>query len=186
VEDKIAKVLHHHSKLSLSLQDFKPSAVLVPLFKKNSDYHLLFTLRNQEVRHHKGEISFPGGVCDPEDPHLLATALREAQEEMGILEKDVKILGEMDDLITPTYYRITPFVGKIPHPYPFEPNHKEIDAVLEIPLKHFQNEENMQLKKVTLFGEEYEIPYYKWENHTIWGATGRIVRQLVELIKKEL
>ena len=72
----------------LNSKEFKPSAVLVPLFQKNGIDHLLFNVRNQKVKHHKGEICFPGGVYDPQDQHLLKTALRETKEEMGIQEKD--------------------------------------------------------------------------------------------------
>lgn len=179
------KILHNRSKHKLTLKNFKPSAVLVPVFEKNGEDILLFTQRNQKVRHHKGEICFPGGTYDPKDHFLLNTALRETEEEIGLKAEDILILGELDDLITPTSFRINPFVARIPYPYPFQINEKEIDCLIEIPLMHFMDEKNLELRKVTFEGEEVEIPFYHWEKHTIWGATGRIVRQLISLLKNK-
>lgn len=186
MEDAIERILQKRKKSEIRLKDFRPSAVLVPVFKKESEDHLLFTLRNDQVRHHKGEICFPGGTFDEEDKNLLTTALREAEEELGIQKKDIKILGELDEIITPTFFRIAPFVGRIPFPYPLKINQQEISEVLEIPLSHFFDEKRLRTERVEHFGETFEIPYYEWKNHTVWGATGRIVRQLVETLKKGL
>lgn len=180
--ETLDKILHNRRKNRISIRNFTPSAVLVPVFEKNSEDHLLFTQRNQKVQHHKGEICFPGGVYDKKDHFLLNTALRECEEEIGLKPEDVLILGELDDLMTPTYFRINPFVARIPYPYPFKINETEIDSVLEIPLRHFMDEKNLELKTVSIEGEEVEIPFYHWENHQIWGATGRIVRQLINLL----
>jgi 8-oxo-dGTP pyrophosphatase MutT (NUDIX family) len=182
VKDELSQILKAHIKKPITLKDFKASAVLAPLFTKNSEDYLLFTVRNEKVRHHKGEICFPGGVFDPSDHDLLRTALRECEEELGIQKKDIEILGELDDLITPTMYRISPYVGRIPHPYPFEVNPREIAELFEVPLSHFLNEKNLKLKRVEYFGEKVEIPFYEWKHHNIWGATARVVKQLVELI----
>ncbi len=179
------RILKNRSKHRVTLKNFRASAVLVPLLEKNGEEHLLFTVRNQKVRHHKGEICFPGGTYDKSDHFLLNTALREAEEEIGLKAEDILILGELDDLITPTLFRINPFVGRIPYPYPFKMNEKEIDGVLEIPLAHFMDETQLKLKKVKFEGEEVEIPFYDWNKHSIWGATGRIVRQLVSVLKKK-
>lgn len=184
MQNSIGKILSRHKKVKVTLKDFKPSAVLVPLFTKDAEDYLLFTVRNDKVRHHKGEVCFPGGVYDKKDRNLLTTALREVKEELGIKEKDVEILGELDDLITPTFYRITPFVGRIPYPYPLKMSQKEISTTLEIPLNYFMDEKRLHVEHFEYFGESFEIPFYKWKNHSIWGATGRIVRQLVEVMKK--
>jgi 8-oxo-dGTP pyrophosphatase MutT (NUDIX family) len=183
MKDSLQKILSSRRKTSVNLKDFKPSAVLVPLFTKDFEDHLLFTVRNDKVRHHKGEVCFPGGTYDKKDRSLRKTALREAEEELGIREKEVKILGELDDLITPTFYRICPFVGKIPYPYPLKINQREIAETLEIPLSYFMDEKKLHVEHFEYFGESFEIPFYKWKNYSIWGATGRIVKQLVEIIK---
>lgn len=176
------RILRQRAKHRLSLKNFRPSAVLVPVFEKDGEDYLLFTKRNQEVRHHKGEICFPGGTYDKRDHFLVNTALRETQEEIGLKPEDVLVLGELDDLITPTYFRINPFVARIPYPYPFLINEREIECLLEIPLAHFMDESQLQVKKVSFEGDEVEIPFYHWQTHTIWGATGRIVRQLIKVL----
>ncbi len=176
------KILHNRRKHRVSIRNFTLSAVLVPVFEKNNEDYLLFTMRNQNVRHHKGEICFPGGVYDKKDHFLLNTALRETEEEIGLKPEDVLVLGELDDLMTPTYFRINPFVARIPYPYPFKINEKEIDCLIEVPLRYFMDEKHLELKKVTIEGDEVEIPFYHWKKHTIWGATGRIVRQLINLL----
>ena len=182
MEDPLRQILCGHAKRKVSLKDFKPSAVLAPLFVREGEDHLLFTVRNERVRHHKGEICFPGGVYDRVDHSLLNTALRECEEELGLKPQDIEILGELDDLITPTYYRITPFVGRIPHPYPLIVNAKEISRTLEVPLSFFLDEKNLKLKDVEYFGEIHQVPLYEWQGNAIWGATGRVVRQLVALV----
>lgn len=168
---------------SSTLQEFKPSAVLLPLFQKNFEDHLLFTVRNHQVKHHKGEICFPGGVYDKSDQDLLKTALRETEEEMGIQQKDIHVLGELEELITPTYYRISPFVGRIPYPYSFQVNKQEVEEVIEIPLSYFMDETRVKFDQVTFFGKEFKRPSYQWNHHLIWGATAMMVRQLVKKLK---
>lgn len=184
MQDPIHQILSAHPKKKVSLKDFKPSAVLAPLFIKEGEETLLFTVRNDRVRHHKGEVCFPGGVYDRSDHNLLNTALRECQEELGLQKQDIEILGELDDLITPTYYRITPFVGKIPHPYPLIVNAKEIAETIEVPLSFFLDETHLKEKTVEYFGESHQVPLYEWKGYPIWGATGRVVRQLVTLVRQ--
>jgi 8-oxo-dGTP pyrophosphatase MutT (NUDIX family) len=179
----LQKILKTRTKHRVELENFRPSAVLVPVFYKSGEEHLLFTVRNEKVRHHKGEVCFPGGAYDPPDKTLEKTALRECEEEIGIPEKTIEVIGEMDDLITPTFYRISPFVGILPYPYSLKINHREIAEVIEIPLSHFKEEKHLRLEYFEYFGENFEIPFYSWKNQTIWGATARIVRQLVELMR---
>jgi 8-oxo-dGTP pyrophosphatase MutT (NUDIX family) len=186
VRDTISQILRHYSKPTLSLQGYVPSAVLVPLFLKQGQYHLLYTQRSHEVRDHKGQISFPGGCREAEDRDLLQTALRETQEELGIKPQDVEILGELGDIYTPTHYQITPFVGMIPHPYAITPNRHEIEALIEVPFDHLLEPNNEHHGHLEFFDTDMDMPYFRYQQHTIWGATGRITRELVELIKKNL
>lgn len=153
------------------------AAVLLPLFSKDGDYHLLFTKRTDKVKRHKGEISFPGGLFDPMDRDLAATALREAHEEIGLLPQDVLLLGELDEVVTLTDFVVSPFVGLIPYPYRFVPSPYEIAEIITIPLDAFFRE------GVAREGEEMTLSYH-WGDHVIWGATARIVRQFLEIISK--
>jgi 8-oxo-dGTP pyrophosphatase MutT (NUDIX family) len=119
-------MLSSRKRRVISHPPFSHAAVLVPLYKKGEDCHLLFTKRTDRVKYHKGEISFPGGVFDEGDFELEKTALREAFEEVGLKEKDVQIIGVLDDIVTTTEFIVTPYVGIFPYPYPFQLSKVEI------------------------------------------------------------
>ena len=99
-----------------------PAGVLIPMYEKDGEHFVIFTLRTETVEHHKGQISFPGGAFNPGDENLLDTALRESFEEIGLFPSDVEVMGELDDQVTVSNFRITPFVGFIPYPYTFHPS----------------------------------------------------------------
>lgn len=163
----------------------KRAAVLIPVFKKDGEYHLLFTRRTDLVEHHKGQISFPGGRQDPEDQDLLTTALREAEEEMGIHKEDVRILGELDDICTVTDFCVSPFVGLIPYPYPFRPNPHEIAEIIEVPLAALLDPERLRREFREHAGRTWPVYFYRHGRHTIWGATASILKQLLDLLPEE-
>src|SRR5512143_3716715 len=106
--DRIRTILSSRKRRVIEHPPFSHAAVLVPLFKKEEDCHLLFTKRSDQVKHHKGEISFPGGVVDEEDLELVNTALREAHEEIGLKRNDVQVVGILDDIVTVTQFIVTP------------------------------------------------------------------------------
>jgi 8-oxo-dGTP pyrophosphatase MutT (NUDIX family) len=186
MEEKIKKILACRSKACIEDQRWKRAAVLIPIFKKDGEYHILFTRRSDTVPHHKGQISFPGGRQDRKDQNALAAALREAHEEMGIQEKDVQILGELDDFCTATSdFCISPFVGLIPYPYPFQVNEREIEEVIEAPLVALLDERKFRQEIHWRNGEPLEVLFFQYQDHTIWGATARILKQLLELLPEE-
>jgi 8-oxo-dGTP pyrophosphatase MutT (NUDIX family) len=159
------------------------AAVLVPLFSKNGEPHVLLTKRSDFVEHHKGEVSFPGGKLDPEDPDLKSCALRETEEEVGIDPGDVKIVGELDDFYTvATSFLVVPFVGVIPYPYDFRPSSREIVSLLRVPLEIFFDPARRTEETCFIRGQRVEIVSYFWEGQTIWGATGRILKHFVEIL----
>jgi 8-oxo-dGTP pyrophosphatase MutT (NUDIX family) len=182
VEKKLLEILTGRLKIHIHDANLMPAAVLIPLFVREGEYNLLFTRRTETVEHHKGQISFPGGRRDPEDPDLLATALREAEEEMGIRRKDVRIVGELDDICTVTNFCVTPFVGLIPYPYPFQVNLHEIEEVLEIPLAVLLNKAHFREEIRERSGQSYPAFFYQYKHHAIWGATARILKQLLDLL----
>src|SRR4030042_3446680 len=118
--DQIGKILNSRERRVIEQPSLARAAVLVPLFKKGEHCHIVFTKRSDNVRYHKGEISFPGGVFDDRDLELQRTALRAAFEEIGLKGSDVQIIGVLDDIITVTQFIVTPFVGLFPSPYPFK------------------------------------------------------------------
>jgi 8-oxo-dGTP pyrophosphatase MutT (NUDIX family) len=186
MEKKIKEILACRGKACIEDPRFKRAAVLIPLFKKNGEYYILFTRRTDKVEHHKGQISFPGGRQDKKDKDLLTTALREAREEMGIEKKDVRILGELDDICTATTdFCVSPFVALIPYPYPFKVNSREIEEVIEVPLSVLLDESRFRQELHKRDGKPFLVYFYRHKDHTIWGATATILKQLLDLLPEE-
>ena len=180
--DQIRNILSSRERKVIDNLSFARAAVLVPLYKKGENCHLLFTKRTDKVKYHKGEISFPGGVFDEEDSELEKTALREAFEEVGLKEKDVQIIGVLDDIVTVTEFIITPFVGLFPYPYPFKVSEIEIAELIEVPLSFFLREDTYSEKVIFRMNREEMVDVFQYENHIIWGATARILKQFLDLI----
>jgi len=182
-KEKIAQVLHNYQKKKISNENLKPSAVLIPIFCKEGEYHILFIKRSQGVNFHKGQFAFPGGNHELHDSNLRQTALREAKEEIGLATKDVEILGELDDCPTlGSGYVISPFVAFIPYPYHFQLDSKEVEEFFSVPLSALMNESNFRQDYYPT-GDKAGPGYaYEYEGKIIWGATARIVRQFIELL----
>ena len=163
-----------------------PAAVTVLVYSKNDKSIILLHKRTDKVEHHKGEISFPGGVKDPDDADFMATALRETYEEMGISPADIKILGQLDDVTTRTNFVIKPFVGTIPYPYTFNVNIDEVAEVIEIPLEELLKPANIREEALlTPDGQTIRAYAYAYNAHLVYGATAAIVTQLIEIIRGE-
>ncbi|MDP2968392.1 MAG: CoA pyrophosphatase [Deltaproteobacteria bacterium] len=180
--DEIIKMLTLRERGAIEHPSFARAAVLVPLFNKEGSCHLLLTKRTDQVKYHKGEISFPGGMVDEDDLSLEKTALREANEEIGLKESDVQIIGVLDDIVTITQFIVTPFVGLFPYPYPFKTSPVEIAELIEVPLSFLLTEENFNEREITRMGRKEIIYAYQYGEHTIWGATARILKQFLDLI----
>jgi len=180
--DRIGRILSSRERRAIDHPPFSHAAVLVPLFKKGGDCHILFTKRSDQVKYHKGEISFPGGVVDEEDLELINTALREAHEEIGLEKSDVQILGILDDIVTVTEFIVTPIVGLFPYPYPFKVSEVEIAELIEVPLSSLLDENCFSKKEITRGGRKEIVHAYQYGTHTIWGATARILKQFLDLL----
>jgi len=159
------------------------AAVIVFIYYKQKDLCVLLNKRSLLVEHHKGEISFPGGVMDYTDKSILDTALREAEEEMGIQPAHVDIVSQLSNVITRTNFIITPFVGIISEAYPFKINKEEIDQILEIPLTDLIKQLEQQISSINsgIPGNSF---HYSYENHIIWGATANILSELLFVVSK--
>jgi 8-oxo-dGTP pyrophosphatase MutT (NUDIX family) len=176
VKQQIEKILSHRKKKKITGENLKASAVLIPLFYNQGQYYVLFTERSDEVVFHKGQVCFPGGTREPSDSSLLKTALRESQEEIGLESRYIEILGELDDMLTfVTDYVISPFVAFISYPHPLRTNGREVKRAFSVPLSFLMDEANFKQDSYA----------YEYEGHIIWGATARILRQFIDLLKSE-
>jgi 8-oxo-dGTP pyrophosphatase MutT (NUDIX family) len=158
--------------------------VLAPLFAhgESSELHLVLTRRRADLRRHAGEIAFPGGRRDPGDPDLATTALREAEEEIGLPRADVELIGELPPVSTfATNYVIHPFVGTIPAGASWRPSALEVDEVLELPVEAVRAGRT----RTTLErrGIRFETDAYVVEEHLIWGATARIIELMLARLR---
>jgi len=163
---------------------YTPAAVLVPIFKINDEYHLLFIKRAPSVEYHQGHISFPGGVVNETDGSPEEAALREAYEEIGLLKNDVEIMGPIDDSLTfvPPFI-VHPFVGLIPHPYPFNINPREVEKTIEVPLKFFASQVSKDNVTPAEFEGDIVYPEYRYNGELIWGTTASIVANFLRILK---
>jgi 8-oxo-dGTP pyrophosphatase MutT (NUDIX family) len=158
------------------------AAVLVPLFLEGDDLVAVFTERRPDLRHHAGEISFPGGRQDFPDEDLRRTALREAEEEIGLAADDVELVGALAPTGTfVTGYRIHPFVGLIGPGHSWTRQETEVERVLELPLPELVR--GYEMKRLIRRGVPIKTPTYTVDGHLVWGATARIVENLLERLE---
>jgi len=182
---RIKEILAHREVKRVVVESgLARAAVLLPLFMKDRSYHILFTKRTDRVKHHKGEISFPGGNYDATDEDIVATALREAHEEIGLRPQDVALVGALDEVRTLSDFVVSPFVGFIPYPYTFIPSPEETEEIIILPLADFLTEGVLAEEYMTYQERTERVSTYHCGRHVIWGATARILRQFLELISE--
>ena len=165
--------------MRLNVPGPRRSAVLVPLYVDAAGAaHLVFTERRADLRRHAGEISFPGGRSEPGDADLRATALRETQEELGLPPDGVELLGALQP--TPTFVTGYPFVGLIEPGFRWVPQEREVAQVLELPLEAVRA--GYRRRRLVRRGMPFRTDAYETGGHLVWGATARIVADLLERV----
>ena len=163
----------------------RPAAVLIPLHYHDDEWHVILNVRSQFVGLHQGEIAFPGGKFEPTDPDMLACALREADEEMGIAPEDVDVIGSLEPVLTRTDYLVWSTVGVIPHPYRFEVDENEVAEILEIPLDHLLTDAAARHEaRLNPDGTLLQRKAYAHGPYLVFGATAWILAQLLDLLRE--
>jgi len=160
---------------------FPEAAVLIPL-TRGENPEMILTLRASGLSTHGGEVAFPGGRRDPEDPDLMFTALREAEEEIGLPPGMVEVVGPLSPLVSRHGLQVTPFVGLIPDYVEYRPNDAEIAAVFSVPLAFFREDPREHTHRIDYQGRSCYVPCYRYENYKIWGLTAIMIVELVNVL----
>lgn len=177
----------------------RPAAVLIPLYTvneadyKNHVWRVLLTRRTNNVADHQGQVAFPGGGADPMDTSLEMTALREAQEEIGLDPSQVKILGRMNSLWTISNYLVTPIVGVIPWPFPIRLEEAEVSRAFSIPLDWLADPSHHEVRYRAIpspyseiLGREFHpvIYFQTYQDELLWGVSAEITLRLINILYK--
>ena len=187
---RIAEKLDWHVEMQGDLQDAlnrecKAAAILLPIVLRDEGLTVLLTRRAQHLKHHPGQISFPGGKVEAYDRSHVDTALREAQEEIGLLAQSVEVIGQLPPYRTVSAYQITPIVGLIAPDFSVTLDANEVDSVFEVPLSFLMNADHHQLRAYQASSQSvvrhfYSMPY---QDFFIWGATAALLRNLFHLLR---
>ena len=183
-KEKLKRLLNKKSRPITDRPDLFPAAVLLPLFQKNRETHIVLTKRTDKVEHHKGQISFPGGAFHYEDLDCLTTALRETEEEIGIEMDAVEVLGELDHMVTLSNFRICPYVGIIPYPYPFKLSPFEVERLIELPLDYLLKQAELKEALFEYQGQSVINLCFDYQGDIIWGATARILKNFMDILSE--
>jgi 8-oxo-dGTP pyrophosphatase MutT (NUDIX family) len=161
-----------------------PCGVLLALVPAQDDYRVLYTLRSEALPSHKGQVAFPGGRRSQGDASLLDTALREAEEEVGLAREDVVVLGALDDVYTmATDFRITPFVGVIPPDYRFRADPREVADIFTVGIAELLDPRHHGVTRREWRGASYPVDVITAGPHAIWGATHAMTLDLIDCIR---
>jgi len=165
-------------------EGYRLSAVLLPFIEKEGEWHLLLTRRADDLEHHRGQVAFPGGSVEAGESAVDA-ALRETGEEIGIHPEAVEVIGEIDEIWTPTGYVITPVVGVLKTLDGLAPDEREVARVFTVPLAYFADEGNAELKTMHVGPWTRDVYFYYPEGETVWGATAFIIRGMLKRMERQ-
>jgi 8-oxo-dGTP pyrophosphatase MutT (NUDIX family) len=180
---RLAAALGARTRDTIDVTGHRPAAVLVPLLRRDGEWRLLFTERGAAMRAHGGQVSFPGGAVDPDETRER-TALREADEEVGIDPAQVRILGLLGDVPTPSGFVVTPVVGWVePAPIVYRPSPIEVARIFEVAVGRFRQPGVLErVGEVERWGRRFPLIRYRVDGHDVWGATARMVYELLSLL----
>ncbi|MDX1370630.1 CoA pyrophosphatase [Pseudomonas sp.] len=180
--DELLLRMRGYSPQSMQIDTRYPeAAVLVPI-TRSDEPEVVLTLRASGLSTHSGEVAFPGGRRDPEDADLIQTALREAEEEIGLPPGLVEIVGPLSALVSRHGIQVTPYVGLVPDFVEYQPNDAEIAAVFAVPLAFFRDDPRETTHRIDYLGRSWYVPSYRYGEYKIWGLTAIMLIELVNLV----
>lgn len=180
----VREALSAVDRQSVSDPSLTQAAVMVLLYMRDGEYHVLLNKRSDTVEDHKGEMAFPGGRLEPTDASPEEAALRETFEEMGVRPEDVGVLGPLGGVTTPSGYFVNPFVGTIPGAYHFTRSASEVADVVEVPLATLVRDGTVPMDVPFGNGRTGKFDVYLFEGHVIFGATARILGDLLRVLER--
>lgn len=163
-------------------QGATPAAVLIPIVAHPAELSVLFTQRTRHLKSHSGQVSFPGGRTEPGDVGAEVTALREAEEEIGLARERVEILARLPEYHTRTGFRVTPVVGVVSPPLALAPDPREVESVFEVPLAFLLDERNRERRTREFEGRTVGFYVYEYQDRVIWGATAGMLVNLYRML----
>src|SRR5690606_22071089 len=182
MQDKLLQRIRGYSpQLLMTSGSFPEAAVLMPI-TRGDEPELVLTLRASGLSTHGGEVAFPGGRRDPEDRDLMHTALREAQEEVGLPPGLVEMVGPLSTLVSRHGIKVTPYVGLVPDYVEYRPNDGEIAAVFSVPLRFFLDTPTEVTHRIDFRGESFYVPCYRYGDFKIWGLTAIMIVELMNVL----
>ena len=181
-DQEISSKLSARKLRKINIDNVGRAAVLIPIWKEDESLSFLLTLRTKKVQTHKGQISFPGGMRNSTEEPLVQTALRETQEEIGISDNQIRILGQFDEYLSTTKLIVTPFVGRIEPPLVIQKNPEEVEEVIKVPFSLFQKPELLRTEIRQRLNERVKVYHYDFKGLDVWGLTAQIIRDFLKVI----
>lgn len=179
--------LRDYQPLTLNTRGSRPAAVLVllrPRAHNPEDLEVVLTRRSEDLPSHAGQVAFPGGSKEPEDPNEVATALRETHEELGIHPQEVEVVGRLDDMVTITQFHVAQIVGVISRKVEIIPDPGEVARVFSVPMEVILNEAAWELRSHAFGGKDVQVWHLPYDGEDVWGATAYMLRGFVELLRR--
>ncbi|WP_136680418.1 CoA pyrophosphatase [Neptunomonas sp. XY-337] len=159
----------------------QPQASVLIALTDAADPEVILTKRSSRLSTHRGEVAFPGGKQDPTDPDLLFTALREAEEEIGLSPNAVDVLGNLGQVMSKHQLQVTPWVGIVPTGLRLEANPDELESIFTAPLSFFLQDHRARTDSIRFKGLTHYVPAYEYEGHIIWGLTAYMLVELLNV-----
>ena len=173
---------NNKKNINLDSNSYKIAAVLFPLIEKNNELKVILTTRSKDLPSHPGQVCFPGGKLEKADKNIIECAKRESFEEVGIKSDQINLLGQLDDCITGTNFKVTPVIGLIDSNFIPVLQEKEVADIFEVPLDYFIEKNNQKIEYANYKDKSYSYYQYNWENKKIWGSTARIIVNFCEIM----